>query len=168
MVRRKYNYGMLNSRNGHKRPSATVGGVALMKTRRKGKCKMKTKITKKAIMSAYRNVIKVGYCGMQDALIWREPNFYTAGVYGWNADVYVIDCDTVIVTGYRPFGNMELPMEVINTLNKCAKSITHYFDYDKAKISLRNNLYELAGGIENDFYSYIFASVDEKFEIIRK
>lgn len=43
---------------------------------------MKTKITKKAIMSAYRNVVKVGYCDMQDALKWREPNFYTAGVYG--------------------------------------------------------------------------------------
>lgn len=38
---------------------------------------MKTKITKKAIMSAYRNVIKVGYSDMQDALKWREPNFYT-------------------------------------------------------------------------------------------
>ena len=119
-------------------------------------------------MSAYRNVIKVGYCDMQDALKWREPNFYTAGVYGWNADVYVIDYDTVIVTGYRPFGNMELSREVIDTLNKCARSITHYFDYDMAKISLGNNLYELASGIENDFYSYVFASADEKFEIKRK
>ena len=150
------------------RPSATVGGVALMMTRQEGKCKMKTPITKKAIMNSYRNVIKVGYCDMQDALKWREPNFYTAGVYGWNADVYVIDYDTVIVTGYRPFGNIELPREVIDTLNKCARSITHYFDYDNAKISLRNNLDELASGIENDFYSYVFASADEKFEIKRK
>ena len=119
-------------------------------------------------MNAYRNVIKVGYCDMQDALKWREPNFYTAGVYGWNADVYVISYDTVIVTGYRPFGNMEISREVIDTLNKCARSITHYFDYDMAKISLGNNLYELASGIENDFYSYVFASADEKFEIKRK
>lgn len=48
-----------------------------MMARRKGRYKMKTKITKKAIMSAYRNVIKVGYSDMQDALKWREPNFYT-------------------------------------------------------------------------------------------
>ena len=129
---------------------------------------MKTQITKKAIMNAYRNVIKVGYCDMQDALKWREPNFYTVGVYGWNADVYVIDYETVIVTGYRPFGNMELTREVIDTLNKCAKSITHYFNYDEAKISLRNNLDELASVIENDFYSYVFVSADEKFEIKRK
>ena len=128
---------------------------------------MKTQTTKKAIMSAYRNVIKVRGCDMQDALKWREPNFYTAGVYGWNADVYVIDRDTVIVTGYRPFGNMKLSREVINTLNKCAKSITHYFDYDTAKIYLGNNLDELSSGLEYDFDSYVFASADEKFEIKR-
>lgn len=129
---------------------------------------MKTKTTKKAIMSAYRNVIKVGYCGMQDALKWRKPNFYTAGVYGWNSDVYVIGYDTVIVTGYRPFGNVELPCEVIDMLNKCAKSITRYLNYDLAKIYLKNNLDELASGIEYDFYSYNFASVNENFEIKRK
>lgn len=139
-----------------------------MMTRRKGKCKMKTKITKKAIMSAYCNVIKVGYCDMQDALKWREPNFYTAGVYGWNSDVYVIDYDTVIVTGYRPFGNVELPREVIDMLNKCAKSITRYLNYNLAKIYLKNNLDELVSVIEHDFYSYNFASVDENLEIKRK
>lgn len=129
---------------------------------------MKTKITKKAITGAYRNVIKVGYCDMQDALKWREPNFYTEGVYGWNSDVYVIDYDTVIVTGYRPFGNVELPREVIDTLNKCAKSITRYLNYDLAKIYLENNLDELVRGIEYDFYSYNFASADENIEIKRK
>ena len=129
---------------------------------------MKTQITKKAIMSAYRNVIKVGYCDMQDALKWREPNFYTAGVYGWNADVYVIDYETVIVTGYRPFGNVEIPREVIETLNKCAESITRYLNYDLAKIYLKNNLDELVSGIEYDFYSYNFASANENIEIKRK
>jgi hypothetical protein len=129
---------------------------------------MKTQTTKRAIMNAYRNVIRVGYCDLQDALKWREPNFYTAGVYGWNSDVYVIDADTVIVTGYRPFGNMQLPWEVIDALNECAESITRHFDYDMAKISLRNNLDELASGIEYDLDSYVFASADEKFEIKRK
>lgn len=129
---------------------------------------MKTKTTKRAIMHAYENVIKVNYCDLQDALKWREPNFYTAGVYGWNSDVYVIDYGTVIVTGRRPFGNIELPREVINTLNKCAVSITHYLDYDMAKIYLNNNLDELASGIEYDFDSYNFGSANENFEIKRK
>lgn len=129
---------------------------------------MKTQTTKKAIMNAYRNVIKVGYCDLQDALKWREPNFYTAGVYGWNSDVYVIDYDTVIVTGYRPFGNVELPRNVIDTLNKCAESITRYLDYDTAKARLNKNLYELAEGIEFDYDRFSFASADENVEIKRK
>ena len=139
-----------------------------MMTRQKGKCKMKTYITKKAITSAYHNVIRVGYCDMQDALKWREPNYYTAGVYGWNSDIYVIDYDTVIVTGYRPFGNVELPREVIDILNKCAKSITRYLNYDLAKIYLKSNLDELVSGIEYDSYSYNFASADGNVEIKRK
>lgn len=129
---------------------------------------MKTQTTKKAIMNTYSNVIKVGYCDLQDALKLREPNFYTVGVYGWNADVYVIDSNTVIVTGYRPFGNMELSREVIDTLNKCAESITSYIDYDMAKVYLNNNLDELASAIEYDFDSYVFASADENVEIKRK
>lgn len=129
---------------------------------------MKTKTTKRAIMHAYENVIKVRYNDLQDALKWREPNFYIAGVYGWNSDVYVIDYATVIVTGDRPFGNIELPREVINTLNKCAVSITHYLDYDMAKIYLNNNLDELASVIEYDFDSYNFGSANENFEIKRK
>ena len=136
---------------------------------------MKTKTTKKAIMSAFENVIRVGYCDMERALMWREPNFYTTGVYGWNADVYVwnadvyvIDAETVIVTGYRPFGNMELPREVIDTLNACAESVSRYLEYDMAKTYLRNNLDELASGIEYEFDSYVFASADETFEIKRK
>lgn len=40
---------------------------------------MKTKTTKRVIMHAYENVIKVDYCDLQDALKWREPNFYTSG-----------------------------------------------------------------------------------------
>lgn len=132
---------------------------------------MKTQTTKKAIMNAYRNVIKVGYCDLQDALKWREPDFYTAGVHGRNADVYVIDYDTVIVTGYRPFGNIELPREVIDALNVCAVSITHYLEYDMAKIYLNDNLHELASGIKYDSDNYVFAritffaSADENYKI---
>ena len=129
---------------------------------------MKTQTTKKAIMGAFDNVIRVGYCDMQSALTWREPNFYTSGVYGWNSDVYVINSNTVIVTGYRPFGNVELPREAIDTLNKCAESITRYLEYDMAKTYLRNNLDELASGIEYDFDSYVFASANENFVIKRK
>ena len=126
------------------------------KAGQKGKCKMKTKITKKAIMSAYRNVIKVGYCDLQDALKWREPNYYTAGLYGWNSDVYVIDCDTVIVTGYRPFGNIELPRSVVDALNYCAGCARSSSDYNTWQKVLKSNLAALAEAIKFECENVIF------------
>lgn len=97
-----------------------------------------------------------------------RTEFLHCGGIRLDSDVYVIDYDTVIVTGYRPFGNVELPREVIDMLNKCAKSITRYINYDLAKIYLKNNLDELVSGIEYDFDSYTFASADANFEIKRK
>ena len=139
-----------------------------MMTRQEGKCKMKTQITKKAIMSAYRNVIKVGYCDLQNALKCRDPNFYTAGIYGWNADVYVIDCDTVIVTGYRPFGNIELTRSVIEALNYCTEGSWYCSDYDTSKKVLTNNLTALAESIELDSESVIFDTSSGKIRLRRK
>ena len=123
---------------------------------------------KKAIMSAYRNVIKVGYCDMQYALKWREPNFYTAGVYGWNSDVYVIDHDTVIVTGYRPFGNIELPRSVIDALNYCAECAWSCSNYNNLQKVLTNNLVELANSIELGNETVVFDALDNVIKLRRK
>ena len=67
---------------------------------------MKVKVTKKQVQENYRNIINVGYCDLQYLLRFKEPSFYTTGVYGWNADVYQVNYNTCIVTGYRPFGNI--------------------------------------------------------------
>jgi hypothetical protein len=67
---------------------------------------MKIRVTKKQIMEGYKNIIVAGYCDLQWLLKYRDADFNTCGVYGWNADIYKIDNNTVIVTGYRPFGNV--------------------------------------------------------------
>lgn len=68
---------------------------------------MKYETTKKAILSNYPNVIKVGYCSLQSLLKFHSPTTYTASkTYGWQADVYEITPNTAIVTGYAPFGNI--------------------------------------------------------------
>ena len=119
-------------------------------------------------MNAYRNVIKVGYCDLQDALKWREPNFYTAGVYGWNSDVYVLDYDTVIVTGYRPFGNIELPRSVIDALNYCAACARSCSNYNNLQKVLTNNLAALANAIELDNETVVFDALDNVIKLRRK
>lgn len=67
---------------------------------------MKVKVTKKQVLESYSNVIELSYCALQHILNRGNARFYTCGVYGWNADIYEINNNTVIVTGYRPFGNI--------------------------------------------------------------
>ena len=97
---------------------------------------MKAQATKKAIMNEYSNIIKV-----------------------WNADIYVIDTDTVILSGNCPFGNIELPRNVIDVLNTC---------YESAMQLLKNNLDELAPGIKFDFDTFVFGGATKVSEIKRK
>ena len=65
----------------------------------------KVKTTDREIRSAYNNIIKIGYCDAQHLLQYENPTFYTCGVYGWKADFYVINDNTIISTGYAPIGD---------------------------------------------------------------
>jgi hypothetical protein len=68
---------------------------------------MKVRVSQKSIKEAFSYIIPIGYCQAYNMLAHRNPNFYTAGMYGWNSDIYVIDNNTVIVTGYRTFGTIK-------------------------------------------------------------
>lgn len=68
---------------------------------------MKERTTRKHVVNFNDIIIKANYCSLQHLLSRSEPMYYTAGVYGWNADVYInyFGFESVaIVTGYRPFG----------------------------------------------------------------
>ena len=78
---------------------------------------MKVKVTKKQIMSNYSNVLELSYCALQTLLNRFAPSYYTAGIYGWNADIYEID-GLCICTGYRPFGTFIPNYTEIERVNK--------------------------------------------------
>ncbi|MFR5853715.1 MAG: hypothetical protein ACLUE8_04965 [Lachnospiraceae bacterium] len=83
---------------------------------------MKYETTKKAILSNYSNIIKVGYCSLQTLLKFHSPSAYTASkTYGWRADIYEITPSTVIVTGYAPFGNIVPDYETIKKYEEKAQ-----------------------------------------------
>lgn len=63
---------------------------------------MKAKVTSKEVKMSGRP-IAFGYCAIQSILWDDKPQFYTVGIYGWNADIYDFG-SFQIVTGYRPFG----------------------------------------------------------------
>ena len=61
---------------------------------------MKIKTTRKAIVNTSANVKCAGYCDLQALLRNHNPIAYTAGIYGWNFDVYDV-YGVTICTGYR-------------------------------------------------------------------
>ena len=46
----------------------------------------------------------VGYCDLQYLFRFENPVAYTAGIFGWNSDIYLLKGNTYISTGYRPCG----------------------------------------------------------------
>lgn len=107
------------------------------------------KITKKYVMNTYKKVVKVGYCDLQELLTFAKQIGYTAGVYGWNANVYACDLDVVIVTGYRPFGNVDVDFALCEKYEKKAHELKkNIFDCGKLRSALDALLDEFIGELE--------------------
>ena len=89
---------------------------------------MKFQTTRKRIMETIPTVISVGYCDLQALLSYEAPAAYTAGKYGWNADLYEFGYNVpefpmraAIVTGYRPFGNVKPDHALVQRYEQAAK-----------------------------------------------
>lgn len=83
---------------------------------------MKMKITKKEAMEKFKCFSVLN--GKLDILLRRaEPEFYTSGVYGHNADIFVFG-RYAIVTGPRPFGE-EVPSRITEHLENAAAVLYH-------------------------------------------
>lgn len=81
----------------------------------------KINVTRKFICNNFDNIISVPYCGLHYLLRYERPRWFTSGIYGWNADVYMIDFNTCIVTGYRPFGNIRPTYALTDVFNRTAQ-----------------------------------------------
>lgn len=85
---------------------------------------MKYASTKNNILCRYgkENCIEVPYGALQSLLRYEEPEAYTSGTYGWNADIYGF-AGIAIVTGYRPFGGCRPSYDLIQKYEKRAEAI---------------------------------------------
>lgn len=92
---------------------------------------MKIKTTQKAIKENYSNVLVIGYAEYQDLLDKYKADYYTSGVYGWNANIFTIDkLDTAIVTGYRHFGEWlnDKQLAIFEKYDNKAKKLKEFFN----------------------------------------
>ena len=116
---------------------------------------MKYRTTKKEVTYGYYYKLSVGYCDLQHLLQWTEPEAYTCGTYGWNADIYGVGCNFCIVTGYRPFGNIKSNYERNRAYDKKAEQIVHDYKrpYEERKAELDELLKEFVGLYVSDTYT---------------
>lgn len=94
---------------------------------------MKVKVKEKELKENYNMIWSVGYCDIQHIEKALNPQYYTAGVYGWNADHYEIIINkkniykrVLISTGYRPLNNKnvkDVSHEKIKKLDEKARKI---------------------------------------------
>ena len=116
---------------------------------------MSIKTTKKEIVKNFKNIIVVSYCELQNLLYFKTQDFYTCGVYGWNADIYKIDNKTVICTGYRPFGNIKVKREITKKYDSLACKI----------LSSKASYEEKRDKIDNLLDKFIKICLQEKMEV---
>lgn len=89
---------------------------------------MKFRTTRKAVKENNNVILKVNYCGLQNLLRFEEPEAYTEGIYGWNADIHMFG-NVTVVTGYRPFGNYS-NYDLVREYELKARKITDDWDID--------------------------------------
>ena len=81
----------------------------------------KAHVTKKWVNQNFQRRLYTGYCNLQNLLWYKSPAYYTTRVEGWGADIYLIDQQTVIITGYAPFGNIHIPYELAKHYDSIAE-----------------------------------------------
>jgi hypothetical protein len=122
--------------------------VTSLKNQLKGNRKMKERTTRKDVNYFNDIVIQTGYCTLQNLLARRASVLYTAGVYGWNADVYRAYFDgkaVAIVTGYRPFGSVRPSYQLCKFYDDKAAEILKTDDYNSQFVALENLIVDFIG-----------------------
>ena len=106
---------------------------------------MKIKATQKQIKEKYSNILAIGYAEYYHLLDKYKATFYTCGVYGWNADIFIdYKTDTAIVTGYRTFGDRlkDKQLTIFEKYNNKARKLKkRYNDYNFSDTKIENKQY---------------------------
>ena len=104
---------------------------------------IKLKVTKKEIKNNFQNVFYCNYCQLADLLSYEMASYYTANAYGWRNDIYLIN-NTVIVTGYEPFGNREISTEICKKYEGMARNTKNKkITFEKMQEELRELIINL-------------------------
>ena len=106
---------------------------------RRKKTMKKIKVTQKYIKQNFDNIILVHNEQLQFLLYEKEPAFYNAGKDGWYFDVYVINENTCICTGYNPIGNIKTSYNITRPYNLLGKKLKEHYRYYSERYQYTQN-----------------------------
>ena len=89
---------------------------------------MNDKITKKEITNRFNHIYRLPANSIYYLTYDLNRYGHTEGIYGWNADIYIIG-SAAVVTGYRPFGQ-RVDYEIVKTYEDQARQIVQANDLD--------------------------------------
>lgn len=105
---------------------------------------VKVKVTNKIIKN-FSNIICCGDGDLHYLLYFHDANYYNAGVYGWNYDAYIINYNTIIVSGYRTISHaIRTSWELREEYNEKAREIikNHQLTYEQQRDQVEELLQE--------------------------
>lgn len=103
---------------------------------------MKIKVSKKEVKETGKKIISIGYCQAQHILGGLTPLMYSACVYGWSCDYYIIEEKNVIIsTGYSPIGDYQ-DYEIVRKYDKIAEKIAIH-NWEEYKVIVNNLLNQM-------------------------
>lgn len=67
-----------------------------------------------------------GYCDLQHMQGYKDADFYNAGIYGWNCDIYVSwRYGVIITTGYRNMRGTWIESQLIESCTDVEELMEH-------------------------------------------
>ncbi len=101
------------------------------------------RLYKKHVNAAYHIVAYCGYCDLQYTLQSALKIGHTERAEGWGCNIYQLAPDIALTTGYAPFGNLSLPLELTERYEKKARENPSYENLQALIKELVNEIREL-------------------------
>lgn len=101
----------------------------------------KIHVSMKYVTKIFSKVYRAGYADLQRIMEGETPQFYNAGVYGWNCDIYAnFTHNAIITTGYRNTRGKLIPDELIKKYSVAAQEIKkNNANWEEIKNALEEN-----------------------------
>lgn len=98
---------------------------------------MARKTTQKNIKGLFAKVLKINFLKLDGLLQFTQPTYYNSGRDGWCSDIFIIDYETAISTGRKPFGNVEPNKNITNNYNLLGKKLYNKKGLQGAETALK-------------------------------